>query len=101
MFECNTKYVAFSFAQMLAHHTAGGCPMRTGDLIATGTVSGPSRRELGSLLEASKNGTEPYEMETRGLGGQKISRQFLKDGDIIEFKALGFGSCKGKVLPSK
>jgi fumarylacetoacetase len=101
MFECNTKYIVFSFAQMLAHHTAGGCPMRTGDLIATGTISGPSRRELGSLLEASNNGTESYEMEAVGPEERKISRRFLEDGDIIEFKAPGFGSCKGKVVPSK
>jgi fumarylacetoacetase len=101
MFECNTKNIVFSFAQMLAHHTAGGCPMRTGDLIATGTLSGSSHRELGSLLEASRNGILPYEMETTGPEKQKISRLFLEDGDIVEFKALGFGTCRGKIMPSK
>ncbi|KAH6710874.1 fumarylacetoacetase [Leptodontidium sp. MPI-SDFR-AT-0119] len=103
--ECNTKHVVFSFAQMLAHHTVGGCPMRPGDLIATGTLSGPNRRELGCLLEATQNGVDPYEMEAQSPGKQNISRTFLEDGDIIKFRAqaqgknglkrVGFGACRG------
>ncbi|KAJ5611969.1 hypothetical protein N7528_009074 [Penicillium herquei] len=100
MFECNTKNVAFSFAQMLAHHTAGGCPMRTGDLIATGTLSGTSRQTLGCLLEASRNGTDPFEMETEGLEKRRNNRRFLEDGDTVLFFAPGFGDCRGQVLPS-
>ncbi|KAL3460091.1 Fumarylacetoacetase [Aspergillus heterothallicus] len=98
MFECNTKYVVFSFAQMLAHHTAGGCPLRTGDLIATGTLSGPSCKELGCLLEATKNGSEPYELHTSGPETQNIVRRYLEDGDIIELRASGFGSCSGRIV---
>ena len=101
MFECNTKYVVFSFAQMLAHHTAGGCSLRTGDLIATGTLSGPSGKELGCLLEATKNGSEPYEFHTSGPGVEKIVRRYLEDGDIIELKASGFGSCSGRVASAE
>lgn len=99
MFECNTKNVVFSFAQMLAHHTAGGCPMRTGDLIATGTLSGTTPQTLGCLLEASRNGTEPFQIETGGPQKRQTSRNFLEDGDIIEFSALGFGECKGQIVP--
>jgi fumarylacetoacetase len=101
MFKCNTKYVVFSFAQMLAHHTAGGCPLRTGDLIATGTLSGPSRKELGCLLEATKNGSEPYEFHTSGPETKNIVRRYLEDGDIIELKASGFGSCSGLIVSSE
>lgn len=100
--------MVFSFAQMLAHHTMGGCPMRTGDLIATGTLSGPTSRELGCLLETSRNGLDLYEMESQVPGRQKLSRTFLEDGDVIDLKAqvhgknglgrVGFGACRGGVL---
>lgn len=83
---------------MLAHHTTGGCPLRTGDLIATGTLSGPSGRELGCLLEATKNGSEPYEFQTSGPGTQTIVRRYLEDGDIVKLKASGFGSCTGRIV---
>jgi fumarylacetoacetase len=86
---------------MLAHHTIGGCPLQTGDLLATGTISGPTRRELGCLLEASLDGIEPYEMEMAGPGKRKASRKYLEDGDIVEFKALGFGICKAQLLPNE
>jgi fumarylacetoacetase len=88
----------------------GGCPMRPGDLIATGTLSGPTRGELGCLLEATRNGIDPYEMKAQFSGKQNISRAFLEDGDTIEFKAqvqgksglghVGFGACKGKIVAS-
>jgi fumarylacetoacetase len=93
---------------MLAHHTRGGCPVRSGDLIATGTLSGPSRSELGCLMEATQHGTEPYDMEARSPHEGKISRKYLEDGDTVVFNArvlgtdgcgnVGFGSCSGKVL---
>lgn len=85
---------------MVAHHTVGGCPLRTGDLIATGTLSGPVRRELGCLLEATIDGSQPYEVEAEHPDKRGISRVYLSDGDIIEFKSLGFGSCRGQLLPS-
>jgi fumarylacetoacetase len=83
--------------------------MRPGDLIATGTLSGPSRRELGCLLEATVNGTDPYEMPAVS-SEDVLVRAYLQDGDIIEFRAqaddesglgkVGFGTCAGQVLPS-
>ena len=90
---------------MLAHHTAGGCPLRTGDLIATGTLSGPTPRQLGCLLEATKNGKEQYEIEAEGSDRRNASRRYLEDGDLIEMKAaarstngnVGFGSCRGRI----
>lgn len=83
---------------MIAHHTAGGCPLRTGDLMATGTLSGPSRHEVGSLLEASRNGSEPYELSAEEPEKHETTRTFLLDGDIVCFRAPGFGSCGGQVL---
>lgn len=91
---------------MLAHHTAGGCALRTGDLLATGTLSGPTRAELGCLLELTWDGTR------RVVEGS--SRQgFLEDGDVVSFTAragggvkgnekgrVGFGVCKGWVVAS-
>jgi len=113
---CNTRNVIFSFPQMLAHHTAGGCRTYGGDLIATGTLSGTSRSQLGCLLEATYNGASPYEMVSIGAGQdgnpkKSISRRFLEDGDTIEFRAqaddgsglgkVGFGVCSGQVLPAQ
>lgn len=93
---------------MLAHHTRGGCPMRPGDLIATGTLSGPTREELGCLLELSHHGTNPFEMVAES-SSKRLRRGYLEDGDLIEFSAqakgsetignVGFGVCQGKVLP--
>lgn len=107
--ECNTKFVVFSFAQMIAHHTRAGCPLRSGDILATGTMSGPTRQELGCFLEHIKYGADPYEMAASGSGGDKIRRTFLEDGDMIEFTAqirpkdgvgnVGFGALRGRVLP--
>ena len=85
--------------------------MRTGDLVATGTLSGSTRKELGCLLEVTQNGVEPYEMRAMGQENIKLKRTFLEDGDTITFTAqargkegvgnVGFGSCKGKVIVSK
>ena len=107
---CNTKHVIFSLAQMLAHHTVGGCPMRTGDLIATGTLSGPTREELGCLLEITRNGKESIELSAKDVEDETVVRTFLLDGDTVEFDAkvehkdgysVGFGTCVGTVLPSR
>ena len=109
MAECNTKHVVFSFAQMIAHHTRGGCSLRPGDLLATGTLSGPTRQEEGCLHELSRYGVDPYEMAAEGSSTSKLRRTFLEDGDVIELTAqlrasvrlgnVGFGVCQGKVLP--
>ena len=109
--ECNTKHVVFSFAQMIAHHTRGGCPLRPGDILATGTMSGPTKQEEGCFLELSRYGTDPYEMDAEAGAStkSKIRRTFLEDGDLIEFTSqvrsgnglgnVGFGACCGQVLP--
>lgn len=100
--KCNTNNVIFSFSQMIAHHTRVGCPLRTGDLIGTGTLSGATDEELGCLLEITKGGkkTRTWTSES-GM----LERLWLEDGDTIEFTArasdgIGFGSCSGKILPA-
>lgn len=95
---------------MIAHHTRGGCPLRPGDLLATGTLSGPTRGELGCFLESTLNGTAPYDMETKNPSKAKLARRYLEDGDTIEFTAqaqsrdglrqVGFGVCRGQVPPA-
>ncbi|OQV00213.1 hypothetical protein CLAIMM_05741 [Cladophialophora immunda] len=111
MAECNTKFMIYSFAQMIAHHTRGGCPLRPGDIMATGTMSGPTKSEEGCFLELSRYGTQPYEMWAEGSSsGESIRRAYLEDGDMVEFSAqigtndgpgnVGFGICCGEVLPA-
>ncbi|MGB7036135.1 MAG: fumarylacetoacetate hydrolase family protein, partial [Xanthobacteraceae bacterium] len=89
--------------QMIAHHTSNGCNLRTGDLLGSGTVSGPDRSSWGSLLELTTRGTEPLALP----GGEK--RGFLEDGDEIIFRGfcqeegvarVGFGECRAVVLPA-
>jgi fumarylacetoacetase len=90
----------WTLAQMLAHHTVNGCAVRTGDLIGTGTLSGPQADEAGSLLELTQGGKRPVVL----ANGE--SRCFLEDGDAIilrgrcqkpGFRAIGFGPCRGEV----
>lgn len=91
----------YSAAQQLAHHTTSGCPMNTGDLLGSGTISGPARDSRGSLLELSWGGQEPVAI----AGG---SRTFIEDGDTITLRGqcrgdgytIGFGPCAGKLLPA-
>jgi fumarylacetoacetase len=89
-------------AQMLAHLTCGGAPLRTGDLFASGTVSGPGRGQLGCLLELTRNGTEPLELP----GGTR--RAFLDDGDEVAISAtapgpggglISLGDVRGRLVP--
>lgn len=99
----NASNLTFSFPQMLAHHTVGGCPMKTGDLLGSGTISGTTRGSFGSLMEMSKNGKEPVELD------ETVSRTFLEDGDEVIFTGVcgesggrvGFGECRGIVLASR
>ena len=93
----------WTFAQMLAHHTSGGCNMQPGDLFASGTVSGPTRDARGCLLELTWRGTEPIPLPT----GE--SRAFLEDGDEVIMRGrcerdgaatIGFGECRGVVEPA-
>ncbi|KAK5686535.1 hypothetical protein LTS10_002655 [Elasticomyces elasticus] len=105
---CNTNNVIFSFAQMIAQHTRNGCPLQTGDLMGTGTLSGPERANAGCFLEQSRNGTEPYELLAEKHGAGSVHRAFLEDNDGVVFTAqtlgsadkVGFGSCSGIVLPA-
>ncbi|MCA8926583.1 MAG: fumarylacetoacetase [Alphaproteobacteria bacterium] len=98
----NAKYLYYSAAQQLAHHTSSGCPMRTGDLLGSGTISGPDKSEWGSLLELSWGGQEPFPL----ADGSR--RSFLQDGDTLTLRGwcqgdgyrIGFGECSGKLLPA-
>ena len=90
----------WTLAQMVVHHTSNGCPLRTGDLIGSGTVSGPAKENRGCLLEVTWRGTEPLELPTGEL------RQFLEDGDLVilrgwceapGFRRIGLGECRGVV----
>lgn len=107
--ECNTKNVVFSFAQMIAHHSHGGCALRPGDLLATGTISGPSKELEGCFMELSYSGTRPYTLHEKGKRWQTIERAYLEDGDEVIFTSqlkrsdgqgnVGFGACQGRILP--
>ena len=98
----NYREMYYSAAQQLAHHTTSGCPMRVGDLLGSGTISGPEKENRGSLLELSWGGKEPFTLET----GE--TRSFIEDGDTLTLKGaaegsgyrIGFGSCTGKVTPA-
>jgi len=90
----------WTFGQMIAHHASNGCNLRPGDLLASGTISGPSRDALGSLLELTRRGREPLSLP----GGE--TRGFLHDGDEVLLTAfcardgaarIGFGDCRGRV----
>ncbi|EYD74886.1 Fumarylacetoacetase [Rubellimicrobium mesophilum DSM 19309] len=97
----NARELAYSFPQQLAHHTTSGCPMETGDLLGSGTISGPTRDSRGSLLELSWGGKEPIPIE----GG---TRTFIEDGDTLTLRGhaqgdgyrIGFGDCTGQVVPA-
>ncbi len=100
--DTNYRYIYYTFGQQLCHHTTSGCPMQTGDLLGSGTISGPHKSSCGSLLELSEGGKVPLILED----GQV--RTFLEDGDLVsihgyaqaeEFR-IGFGLCEGRVLMS-
>ncbi len=93
----------WSPAQMLAHLTVNGAPTRTGDLFASGTISGPEKDQRGAFIELTWGGTEPVE-----VAGEQ--RTFLEDGDEIVLRAtapgpdgtrLGFGEARGRIVPSR
>lgn len=98
----NFRYLYWSMAQQIAHHTVGGCNLRPGDLLASGTISGPEKEMRGSLLELTWRGTEPIEIEN---GEQRV---WLEDGDQLtitgwcqgEGYRIGFGEVTGRVLPA-
>ena len=96
----NAKYLYWTPAQMVAHHTVNGCNLQPGDLIGTGTISGPTRAELSSMLELTTAGEQPVVLPNREQRG------FLKDDDEVTFHGrcsrqgfvpIGFGSCVGRI----
>jgi len=100
--ETNFKYMYWSMAQQLAHHTIAGCNVQVGDLMGSGTISGPTPDSYGSLLEITWNATKPL---TLNNGEQ---RTFIQDGDTVIMKGhcekdglrIGFGEVSGKILPA-
>ena len=99
----NFKHLYWSIPQQLAHHASGGCNLRPGDLLASGTISGPTRDSCGSLLELTWGGKEPIHL----FSGE--SRTYLQDGDTLRMRAwcereglrIGFGEATGKILPAR
>jgi fumarylacetoacetase len=96
----NFKYMYWSSVQQLVHHASSGCAMNIGDLLGSGTISGPEKHQRGSLLEISWNGTEPLELR----GGTK--RSFLEDGDSLVMRGwcqgdgyrVGFSEVEGTIV---
>ena len=101
---CHTNYnrMYYSAAQQLTHHAIGGCKMNTGDLLGSGTISGVTKAEFGSLMELTWGGKEPITLDS----GE--SRTFIEDGDTLTLTGwaqgdgfrIGFGECTGKILPA-
>ena len=98
----NYSRMYYSAAQQLTHHAVGGCGMNAGDLLGSGTISGPTKSEYGSLMEMSWAGREPFTLET----GE--TRGFIEDGDTLTLRGnargdgytIGFGDCVGEILPA-
>jgi fumarylacetoacetase len=96
----NTRYLYWCMAQQLAHHTVNGCNLQVGDLMASGTISGPTEDSSGSMLELSHGGQTPIPLKKGG------SRTFLQDGDAVIMRAhagksshrIGFGEVKGQII---
>ena len=94
----------WTIEQMLVHHTSTGCNLRPGDLLASGTVSGPSEDSRGCLLERTWRGENPIDLP------DGTERRFLADGDEVIIRAfcekpgaarIGFGECRGVILPAQ
>jgi len=98
----NFKYMYWNMAQQLAHHTVNGCNIKTGDMYASGTISGPTPDSYGSMLEISWQGKNPVQMP------DGTERRFILDGDTVIMRGhcekdgvrIGFGECSGKILPA-
>jgi fumarylacetoacetase len=100
----NYRHAYWSLAQMMTHHTVNGCNLQPGDLLGTGTQSGPEALEAGSLLELSRGGRQPLSLPN----GE--ARRFLEDGDAIVLRGycerpgaarVGLGEVRGQVLPAQ
>lgn len=98
----NAKYLYWTMAQQLTHHTITGCNLRPGDLLATGTISGPTPDSFGSMLELAWGGKNPIQLD------ENHRRTFLEDGDELRITGfcqsknyrIGFGEVSGKILPA-
>lgn len=97
----NTQHLYWTIAQMVAHHTCGGCNLAAGDLFGSGTVSAPTASGYGSFAELSRDGQQPLPLDS----GEK--RSFLEDGDDLILRAharrdgavsIGFGECGGRIV---
>lgn len=104
LMESNFRDAYWTVAQLVAHHTVNGCNLRSGDLLGTGTLSGPAVGQGGSLLELSQGGTQALSLPH----GEQ--RTFLEDGDSVilrgycqrpGFRRIGLGECRGSVLPAR
>ncbi len=99
----NFKYMYWSMAQQLTHHTVNGCNVRSGDMMGSGTISGPTKDSYGSMLELSWRGQNPVPL------ADGSTRKFINDGDTVILRGhcensevrIGFGDCSGKVLPAR
>jgi fumarylacetoacetase len=89
----SARNVYWSVEQQIAHLTANGASLRTGDLLGSGTISGPQRSERGSFLELSWNGDEPF-----SLDGER--RTYLEDGDEVVLSGEGLADVSGRIVPS-
>lgn len=98
----NYKYMYWTMEQQLAHHTINGCNINVGDMMASGTISGPEPHEYGSMMELTWRGTKPLKLKDGS------ERKFVNDNDTITIKGycqnngvrLGFGDCTAKLLPA-
>jgi fumarylacetoacetase len=100
----NARYLYWTVAQLVAHHTSGGCNLNPGDLFGSGTISGPTADSVGSLLEATEGGRKPLDLPS----GE--TRSFLEDGDEVVMRAhgrrdgfaqIGFGECRAVIAPAR
>ena len=98
----NYNYLYWDMNQQIVHHTTTGCNLRTGDMLASGTISGPEKNSRGSMLELTWGWSEPLKLSN---GEERLA---LEDGDTVMLKGwcqgdnyrIGFGECTGKLLPS-
>ncbi len=100
----NYRHAYWTLAQMVAHHTVGGCNLQPGDLLGTGTLSGPTLDQAAALIELTAGGKNPITLPNGEV------RTWLEDGDTVVLRAhcqapqqarIGFGECRGTVLPAR
>lgn len=101
------RHQYWTLAQMVTHHTMGGCNLQPGDLLGSGTISGPTLPEAGAMIELTRGGREPLNLRSPGAADE--TRGFLQDGDTVILRGwcekpgcarIGFGEARGTVLPA-